>query len=53
VSDIQPAVTLGGSGILVKTGEGAAHFDAARKAGVTVVADLGAAADVILAKGGA
>jgi D-glycero-D-manno-heptose 1,7-bisphosphate phosphatase len=53
VSDVQPAVNLGGTGILVKTGEGAVHLDAARKAGATVVADLGAAADVILAKGGA
>jgi hypothetical protein len=38
---------------LVKTGEGAAHRDAARKAGATVVADLAAAADVILGKAGA
>jgi D-glycero-D-manno-heptose 1,7-bisphosphate phosphatase len=52
-TDIQPAVTLGGTGILVKTGDGAAHVEAARKAGATVVADLGAAADLILKKAGA
>ena len=41
LSDVQPAQTLGGQGILLGTGE-------ARASGVTVVADLGEAADQIL-----
>ena len=47
--DVTPARTLGGRGILVATGEGPAHAAAARAAGATVVADLAAAADLILA----
>lgn len=53
VSDVQPAQTLGGTGILVTTGEGSAYVDAARAAGATVAADLAAAADLILGKAGA
>lgn len=48
-SDVAPARTLGGRGILVATGEGPAHAAAARADGVPVVADLAAAADHILA----
>ncbi|SRR6266545_1986989 len=48
LSDVQPALTLGGQGILVATGEGNLHQGQARALGVTVVADLAAAADEIL-----
>jgi D,D-heptose 1,7-bisphosphate phosphatase len=48
LSDVEPARTLGGRGILVETGEGATHAAAARELGLTVVADLGAAVDVVL-----
>lgn len=48
LSDVQPARTLGGRGILVATGEGNLHQGQARAIGVTVVADLAAAADEIL-----
>ena len=48
-SDVAPARTLGGRGILVRTGEGPAHAAAARADGAVVVADLAAAADHILA----
>lgn len=48
LSDVQPARTLGGYGILVATGEGNLHQGQARAAGVMVVADLAAAADQIL-----
>jgi D-glycero-D-manno-heptose 1,7-bisphosphate phosphatase len=49
VSDIEPAHALGGRGLLVETGDGAAHAAAARALGVPVVADLSAAADRIVA----
>lgn len=48
-SDVVPARALGGRGVLVSTGDGPAHAAAARAAGATVVADLAAAADHILA----
>ena len=40
LSDVQPALTLGGHGILVATGEGNLHQGQARASGVMVVADL-------------
>lgn len=52
-SDVEPAAVLGGTGILVTTGEGAAHADAARAAGASVVSGLAAAADRILGKAAA
>lgn len=47
-SDVAPARTLGGKGILVRTGEGPAHAAAAQADGAAVVADLAAATDHIL-----
>ena len=44
LSDVQPAGILGGKGILVATGQGNLHQGQARAMGVTVVADLLAAA---------
>jgi D-glycero-D-manno-heptose 1,7-bisphosphate phosphatase len=50
VTDVQPAFRLGGRGILVRTGYGReAEGDA--PAGVAVVDDLGAAAELILSLG--
>jgi histidinol-phosphate phosphatase family protein len=48
LSDVQPARQLGGTGILVATGEGNLHQGQARALGVMVVADLGEAAQHIL-----
>jgi D-glycero-D-manno-heptose 1,7-bisphosphate phosphatase len=48
LSDVQPAGRLGGKAILVATGEGNLHQGQARAMGVTVVADLGAAAAEIV-----
>ena len=48
LSDVQPALSLGGHGILVATGEGNLYQGEARAFGVMVVADLAAAADEIL-----
>lgn len=48
LSDVEPARRLGGRGYLVRTGEGEKHVAQARGLGVTVVADLAAAADEIL-----
>lgn len=48
LSDVQPALALGGKAILVATGQGNVHQGQARALGVTVVADLGAAATEIL-----
>jgi D-glycero-D-manno-heptose 1,7-bisphosphate phosphatase len=48
LSDVQPALSLGGRGILVATGEGNLHQGQARALGVMVVADLASAADEIL-----
>ena len=48
LSDVQPALALGGHGILVATGEGNLHQGQARALGVMVVADLQEAADQIL-----
>lgn len=49
VSDVEPARTLGGRGLLVATGEGAAHAAAAGTLGIPVVPDLAAAVGRILA----
>ncbi len=48
LSDVQPARTLGGKGILVATGQGNLHQGQARAMGVTVVADLVTAAAEIV-----
>jgi D-glycero-D-manno-heptose 1,7-bisphosphate phosphatase len=48
LSDVQPAFTLEGHGILVATGDGNLHQGQARALGVMVVADLQEAADQIL-----
>ena len=48
LSDVQPALSLGGHGILVATGEGNLHQGQARATGVMVVADLREAVDEIL-----
>ena len=48
LSDVEPAESLGGHGILVATGEGNLHQGQARAMGVMVVADLARAADEIL-----
>ncbi|HET8713719.1 MAG TPA: HAD family hydrolase [Gemmatimonadales bacterium] len=48
LSDVQPALALGGRGILVATGEGNLHQGQARALGVMVVADLPAAVHEIL-----
>lgn len=49
LSDVEPAGTLGGRGVLVETGDGATWKAAARDLGVPVVRDLAAAVDQILA----
>lgn len=48
LSDVLPALSLGGHGILVATGEGNLHQGQARALGVMVVADLGEAVNEIL-----
>jgi histidinol-phosphate phosphatase family protein len=48
LSDVLPASALGGTGLLVETGEGAHHRDAARAKNFIVVSDLEAAAERIL-----
>lgn len=48
LSDVQPARTLGGQGVLVATGQGNLHQGQARALGVTVVADLLTAAAQIV-----
>jgi len=48
MSDAGMAAAFGGQGILVTTGHGGASAAAAHAAGVPVVADLNAAADIIL-----
>jgi len=48
LSDLLPARELAGSGILVLSGEGALHAEAARAAGFAVRADLAAAVDLLL-----
>lgn len=45
LSDVQPAITLGGRGFLVRTGYGSGV--AAAPSGVTICADLGAVADAV------
>jgi len=46
-SDVAPARSLGGRGLLVLTGEGVAHQAEARALGVPAVTDLAAAVEVI------
>lgn len=48
LTDVQPAAALGGRAILVATGDGNLHQGQARATGVTVVADLAAAAKEIV-----
>lgn len=48
LTDVQPAAELGGKAILVATGEGNLNQGQARASGVTVVADLAAAATEIV-----
>jgi histidinol phosphatase-like enzyme len=48
LSDVQPALSLGGQGILVATGEGNLHQGQARALSVMVVADLAAAVEEIV-----
>jgi hypothetical protein len=48
VSDVIPAVTLKGHGVLVRTGLGTDHAPEAAKLGIPVVADLAAAVEMIL-----
>lgn len=49
--DVEPACTLGGTGILVLTGQGAGDADAARTAGFAVVADVGQAVRRVVGTG--
>jgi len=51
LSDVEPALALGGRALLVETGRGAAHVGKARALGVPVVADLAAAAAEIVRGG--
>jgi len=48
MTDIEPARTLGGRGILVRTGHGDENAQAAIEQGYTVVADVQTAVDLIL-----
>ncbi len=48
LSDVLPATALGGTGLLVETGEGRTHSEAARDRGFGVVSGLEAAAERIL-----
>lgn len=48
VSDVIPALTLKGHGVLVRTGLGAEHAPQAAQLGIAVVTDLTAAAAMIL-----
>jgi D-glycero-D-manno-heptose 1,7-bisphosphate phosphatase len=50
-SDLQPALSLGGRGLLVLTGNGPSHQAAAESEGFEVVADVGTAVDRILGTG--
>ena len=51
LSDLEPARTLGGRAILVRTGTGAGHAVEAARAGYPVVDDVAAAVDRILGDG--
>ncbi|MGH7533663.1 MAG: D-glycero-alpha-D-manno-heptose-1,7-bisphosphate 7-phosphatase [Gemmatimonadales bacterium] len=46
--DVQPARTLGGTGILVLTGQGELDASSAREEGFTVVADVGTAVGLVI-----
>lgn len=49
ITDLLPAKALGGAGILVLTGHGPDHKEAARREGFAVVADLAAAVSALAA----
>jgi histidinol phosphatase-like enzyme len=49
LSDVQPASAFGGTGLLVETGEGRSHREAARAEGFAVVPGLEAAVTQVLA----
>lgn len=51
LSDLEPVRTLGGRGVLVRTGTGEAHAAAAIAAGFPVEPDVGAAVERILREG--
>ena len=51
ISDVTAVGDLGGRAILVRTGDGAKHAEAAIAAGIPVVSDLAAAADFIRVAG--
>ncbi len=48
VSDVTPALTLAGHGVLIETGYGTDHASEARTLGIPVVTDLTAAVEMIL-----
>lgn len=48
LTDLLPAQRLGGEGILVETGDGTKHLDAARAAGFRTAADLEAASAFLI-----
>lgn len=48
MSDVEPARTFGGRGVLVLTGEGAGHRDDAVAAGFDTAPDFGAAVSLVL-----
>ncbi len=49
MSDVRPATVVGGTGILVQTGQGAKHTLVAAAEGFLVAPDLSAAVDIVLA----
>lgn len=52
LSDLEPAVDLGGKAILVRTGEGRHHLEAAARAGHAIADDLASAVAKILGENG-
>ncbi len=52
LNDVLPAAALGGTGLLVETGEGPSHRDAARARGFGVVSGLDEAVERILSASG-
>jgi D-glycero-D-manno-heptose 1,7-bisphosphate phosphatase len=50
-SDVEPALALGGKGLLVLTGQGTLHRQPMRRQGVRIAADLAAAVDLITRRG--
>jgi D-glycero-D-manno-heptose 1,7-bisphosphate phosphatase len=49
--DVEPALELGGKGVLVLTGQGALHREPMRARGARIAADLAAAVDLIARRG--